>query len=149
MSKPTIEATAAAIGTALAAAGIRFLPYLSDTFTPAGPTTSGVLPGIALVEIVKAEYHVSAGESGSGRAVKYQFTVDVLFSRADDRSAWAAVQDAMSADSPTSVRAALEADHTFGGVAQTSICLEGGPPRGLSINANPYILVPFPLDVWV
>lgn len=147
--KPTIEATANAIGTALGTANIRFVPYLSDTFSPPAPTTAGQYPGVALVAIQTVEYHESFGGSGSGRAVEYDFVIHVLFARSNDRSAQLAVQDAMSPDSPSSVRAALELDGTFGGVAQTSICRKSGPPVGISINGAEYIQVPFTLDVWV
>lgn len=155
--KPTVEATANAIGAALTAASdsIRYLPYMADTFSvPGTPPGSTAVPAIVMLAIGKVEFHVAFGGGGSGRAVLYPFTVHAILARSDDRSAWLAAQDLMSADSPTSIRAALEADTTYGGVAQTAICRDAGPPSALEITPGsgvtvPYLWIPFTLDVWV
>jgi hypothetical protein len=137
--KPTIEVTAAAIGAALGSAGIRYLPYLPDTFSPP----------VAVVAIETVDYHASFGASGSGRTVAFTFTVFVIVSRVDDRSGISAMEDFMSSDSPTSVATALEADTTYGGLAQTAICRKSGPLTALTVGGVAYVSVPFVLDVWV
>lgn len=119
----SVSDIATAIGAALTTAGVRSLPYLSDTFTPP----------IALVGIDGADYHMAMGAPA---LTVYQFTVFLIVSRVDDRSAIPNLEAYMSTTGTTSVIAAIEADVTLGGVVDDVIVRKGGPTRSLTIGTG-------------
>jgi hypothetical protein len=50
---------------------------------------------------------------------EYEFTVHLFVARGDDRSAQVRIEDYVAGSGPSSIKAAIEADPTLGGVAQT------------------------------
>src|SRR5207237_429270 len=73
----------------------------------------------------------------------YTYTVLLLLSRTADRSALDAMEGYMSVTGPNSIRAALEADETLGGIAEYVLLRKVGPPAAVNISGSPYISCPF------
>ncbi len=134
---PTVSALAAALGAKLTAAGIRTLPYLSDTFTPP----------IALVGIDTIDYHVAFGFKGI-----YTFQIWLILARSSDRAAIASMEAYMDVEGSKSVRQLLESDGTLGGIAEYVKVTRAGPPQVIQIkpavgDAIPYVSVLFTVEV--
>ena len=131
MTTATIQTQAEALGNQLTAAGIRALSYLPDTFTPP----------CALVAVEKVDYHTAFGGQTSTT-----WTVFVIVSRADDRAGIQALEGFMSNTGTTSVRQALEADLSEGGVISQAWVKESGPPVALNVGGVAYITCPFSVE---
>lgn len=134
MSAPTVGQIATAISSALTTiSGLRTTAYLSDS----------VNPPVAMVGIEDVDYH---GAFASGD-IQHTFTIFLILSRASDRAGIEAMENYMSNDGAFSIRAAVEADQTLGGVVQTSVLTKSGPPLPISMGGVPYISVPFTVIV--
>lgn len=96
-----------------------------------------------MIAIDTVDYHGAFGNAD----VVHTFTVFLILSRVDDRAAIAAMEDYMSQAGTNSIRAALEADLSLGGVVSTLVVTKSGPPASISINGNPYISLPFTVEV--
>jgi hypothetical protein len=132
-----VTVLANALGTALGTAGIRALPYLTDTFSPP----------VALVAIDQVEYHQAFGAPANGMA-SFHFLAQVILARSSDRAALTAMEGYLSTSGSTSVLDALEADPSLGGVAQALVVTRSRPPAAISINGAEYITVPFEVTVY-
>src|ERR1017187_2820412 len=139
-STPTVPQIAAALGAAVVAgvdtpAGqtMSYMPYLSDTFTPP----------VVLAAIEEVEYHAAFARGN----VPHSFTLFVVLSRVDDRSAIASMEAYMSAVGPSSVCLALEADTSLGGVVQDVVVTKSGPPKALTGGGAVYLALPFTVEV--
>jgi hypothetical protein len=131
---PTVDEIAEAIGAALEPTGIRFLPYLSDTFSPP----------IALVAIELIDYHGAFG----GGDVLHTFTVFVIVARSSDRAGIAALEGYLSqGGNATSIQGALEADPTLGDLVNAATVRKAGPPTNITVNGAVYISCPFTVEV--
>lgn len=126
----TISEAAAALRTALASVpGLRVFDHVPDLFsTPCG----FVLP--ATVEYWGAF---------SGGDVVQQYTVTVVVGRSAERAAQEALYGYMSYDGTSSVRQALEADRTLGGVCQTLIVERADNIRMLLQGEQSYLAVDY------
>lgn len=78
-------------------------------------------PPFAYPELTRINYH----RTMNGGVVTMEWTVHVIVGRYTDRTAFAALDGFLSYSGATSVRAALEADTTLGGVVQTVVLSEG------------------------
>lgn len=134
MTTPSVGTIATALETALSTiSGLRTVPYLADT----------VSPPVAMVAIDTVDYHGAFG----GGDVMHTFTVFLILSRVNDRASITAMEDYMSQAGTTSVRAAIEADLTLGGVVSTLVVTKAGPPAAITINGAEYISLPFTVEV--
>lgn len=134
MSAPTVGQIATAIETALKTIdGLRTTPFLSDS----------VNPPVAMVGIQDIDYH---GSFASGD-IQHTFTIYLILRRASERAGLEAMENYMSNDGAMSIRTALEADQTLGGVVDTSVLKSSGPPASIAIGGVPYISVPFTVIV--
>ncbi len=135
MTTPSVSTIAAALQTALETiTGLRTAPYLSDTISPP----------VALVAIEEVEFHGAF----AGGDVTHRFTVFVIVGRASDRAGLEALEAYMSQAGTLSIRAALEADPTLGGVVSSAYVSKSGPPASVAIGGTAtYISVPFLVEV--
>lgn len=130
----TVSEIATGLKTSLTAIeGLRVVDYLSDQINP--PT--------ALIGIDNVVYHRAFG---GGDAV-YQYTVTVIVSRADTRTAQTALDEFLSYDGRTSIRQAIENDVTCNGTAQTCVVERGGNITTITINDVVYLAVDFTVTV--
>jgi hypothetical protein len=130
----TVSEIANGLKTSLSAIeGLRVVDYISDQINP--PT--------ALVGIDNVVYHRAFG---GGDAV-YQYTVTVIVSRADTRTAQNALDGFLSYDGRTSIRQAIENDLTCNGSAQTCVVERGGNITTVTINEVVYLAVDFTVTV--
>lgn len=136
---PTVSQVAAALGAAVSGVTtpqgqtMRYLPYLSDSFTPP----------IVLVAIDTVKYHMAMGSSDS----RQSYTLHLILPRTDDRSALAQMEAYMSPTGTSSILLAVESSTSLGGVIQDVIVTDSGPPTAVEINNNPYIGLPFKVEV--
>ena len=136
MTTPSVEAIAEALAAALEAIpNVRVVPYLPDDPNPP----------CALVSIDTVDYHAAFGDG----AMPHNFTIHLLATRASVRVAVAAIQGYMSNDGTNSVRAAIEADDTLGGVVSSVVVKRSGPPAPVSVGEAGviYLSVPFMVEV--
>ena len=139
----TVTAIAQAIGSAVtggvvipgSTSQIRYAPYLTDS----------VNPPVLLVAIDTVTYH---GAMGGGN-VAHSFTLHLILSRSSIRTSLQAMEAFMSYSGTSSVRCAVEADVTLGGVVDNAIITEAGPPGELKIgqSAASYLAIPFKCEV--
>lgn len=139
----TVTAIAQALGTAIttgvvipgSTAQIRYAPYLTDS----------VNPPVLLVAIDTVKYHEAMG----GGNVPHSFTLHLILARSSIRTALQSMEAFMSYDGTSSVRCAVEADTTLGGVVNNAMIVESGPPAELNIGqgAVSYLSIPFKCEV--
>jgi hypothetical protein len=135
VSTPDVATIATALGSALSTiSGLRVLDYLSDTFTPPA----------ALVGIDTVDFHGAFSDTGD---VVHDFTVFVIIARSSERAGIVTLEGFMSQSGTPSIRAALEADRTLGGVVSSLKVTKAGPPASVSINGAEYVSVPFAVEV--
>lgn len=132
---PSVQQCAEALGAALAAVGLRYLPYLGDSFS---------VP-VALIGIDEVEFHGAFG----GGDVLHTFTIMVLVNRSSDRAGIDLLEGYMSQSGASSIRAAIEADPTLGGVVSSAWVQKAGPPVGVTIATSGavYLACPFLVPV--
>lgn len=130
----TVSEIAAGLKTNLTSIeGLRVLDYVSDQINP--PT--------AFVGIDNVTYH----RSFAGGDPVHVYTVTVIVSRADTRTAQAALDGFLSWDGRTSIRAAIESDPTCAGTAQTCAVERGGNITTVTLNDVAYLAVDFTVTV--
>jgi hypothetical protein len=138
----SVSAIAAALGLAVQNGVVtpegppmRYLPYLSDTFSPP----------VVLVSIETVKYH-EAMEYGN---VPHDFTLELILSRSSDRAALLEMESYMSVAGASSVCLAVEKDVTLGGVVQSAIVTDSGPPISLKFGTSDavYLRIPFKCSV--
>jgi hypothetical protein len=130
----TVSEVAAGLKTNLSQIpGLRVLDYVPDQLNP--PT--------AFVAIDNVTFH----RAFAGGDPVYGFNVNVVVSRADSRTAQAALDGFLSFDGTTSIRAAIEADMTLAGAAQTCVVESAGNISALTIGDVAYLTVEFKVTV--
>jgi hypothetical protein len=130
----TVSQVAAGLKTMLSSIdGLRVVDYVSDQINP--PT--------ALIGIDTVTFH----RSFAGGDPVYTFTVTVVVSRADSRSAQSVLDGFLSFDGKTSIRAAIEYDQTLAGTAQTCVVTQAGNVAAVSVNDVAYLTVDFSVTV--
>lgn len=115
--------------------GLNAKDYQPDNVSP--PYAWPMLDGIT--------YHGAMG----GGLVTYEFTVSVVVSRVVEKDAQTKLDNYLSWDGTTSVRAAIEADKTLGGVASNLIVKSAGNISTIDIGDVSYFAVDFAVTVYV
>lgn len=113
--------------TALQAIGVRAYPRPADI--TAAPCA------FVLLEAVDYQNAFQLGDP------RMEFTVSVIVSRTSDRNAYERLSAAVSATGPSSIRAAIEADRTLGGVCQTLLVQRADNVRMVSQSDADYLAV--------
>jgi hypothetical protein len=112
---------------ALQAIGVRAYPRPADI--TAAPCA------FVLLEAVDYENAFQLGDP------RMEFTVTVIASRTSDRNAYDRLSAAVSTTGPSSIRAAIEADRTLGGVCQTLLVQRADNVRMVSQGDADYLAV--------
>jgi hypothetical protein len=112
---------------ALQAIGVRAYPRPADI--TAAPCA------FVLLEAVDYQNAFQLGDP------RMEFTVTVIASRTSDRNAYDRLSAAVSATGPSSIRAAIEADRTLGGVCQTLLVQRADNVRMVSQGDAEYLAV--------
>lgn len=108
--------------------GLRTSDYLPDN----------VNPPVAITALDSIEYHQAA----RGGAAVHELTVTVIVGAASERAAQGRLDGYLSYSGDTSIRAAIEADKSLGGVAQTCIVNSAGGISAIEIgSANTRYLI--------
>lgn len=124
----------AGVAAALAAIpGIRVADHLPE----------GVNPPQAIVQLDQVTYH----RAMAGGLSEWRFVVVMVAGRMGERTAQANIDAWLSWDGDASVRAALEADPTLGGAAQTTKVAQSLSIRPLTIGELTYLTVELNVDV--
>jgi hypothetical protein len=103
-----------------------------------------VNPPFAFATLEEITYH---GAMGAGNIVN-RFSVTVVVQRASERSAQDKLDGYVAYDGTQSVRAALEADRTLGGVVQDLIVTGATNITNIDANDTLYLTVDFQLIVY-
>lgn len=112
--------------------GLHVYDYQPDT----------IRPPVAFVVPDRIEY-----DTNNNRGLdNYFFTINLIVSRADDRSAQSKLDT--FAVGTASVKAAVEADRTLGGAANTCRVAEMRNYQAVIVNDVPYLSCQFELEVW-
>ena len=116
-------------------AGLRAYDYQPDQVNPpfAWPTLDEI------------RYHQTGFASGG---VVMDFTVTVVVQRSSERTAQDKMDQYMAWDGAQSVRAAIEADRTLGGVCEDLIVISGGNFTNIDANDTLYLTVDFKVTVY-
>jgi hypothetical protein len=91
----------------------------------------------------RIEYHKAFG----GGDVVMDWTVNVIVGRYVDRNAFETLDGFLSYSGATSVRAAIEADKTLGGVCQTLVLPSGANITSLSSADAEFLQIQFQVTV--
>jgi hypothetical protein len=130
----TVSAAAAGLKTALVTIkGLRVYDFLPDA----------VSVPMATVMIEQVNYH---GAFQGGDPI-YRFNVMVLVARTSERTAQSKLDAYVSYGGDESVRAAIEADKTLGGVVQTLIIDSTSNIQVVQINEATYLGIDFSVAV--
>lgn len=100
-------------------------------------------PPFAYPEINSVDYH----RAFSGGDVVMNWTIYVVVGRWLDRTAHAALDDYLSYSGAKSIRAAIEADQTLGGVCQTLIVRSGADITSLDANGAQFLVIQLQVEV--
>jgi hypothetical protein len=84
---------------------------------------------------------------GSGNVV-HQFTVQVVVSRQSERTAQDKLDGYLSYSGDQSIRGAIEADRTLGGIVQDLICTSARNILNFDANDTTYLSVDFQVTVY-
>jgi hypothetical protein len=103
-----------------------------------------VNPPFAFATLEEITYH---GAMGSGNVVN-QFTVTVVVQRSSERAAQDKLDGFVAYDGAQSVRRAIEADRTLGGVVQDLICTSARNIQNFDANETTYLSVDFQVTVY-
>ena len=114
--------------------GLRAADYLPDNFNPP----------IAIPALDRIEYH----RASAGGAAVHEITVSVIVGSASERSAQTRLDGYLSYSGATSVRAAVEADTTLGGVAQTCVVDSASSLSTIEIATTKYLVASFTVTVY-
>lgn len=124
----TVSQVATGLATRLGTiTGLRTFPYQPEQVNP--PVAYPVLESV--------EYHNAFG----GGDVVMRFSVSVIAGRWTDRTAHALLDDFLSYDGPRSVRAAIEADRTLGGVCSTLVVASATDISALTVADAEYLQI--------
>lgn len=135
MAVATVSQVSQALRTALQAVqGLRVVEYIPDSLNPP----------MATVGVDTVNYHGAF----RGGLPQYMFTVSVVVARASDRIAQKRLDDYLSYDGPTSIRAAIEADTSLCGTVQTCQVISGGNVTNINVNDVVYLMVDFTVQVY-
>jgi hypothetical protein len=100
-------------------------------------------PPIAIVQLVRAEYH----QDFANGMTEYTFAVQVVVGRADDRSAQRNLDAYCSSDSASSVKKAIESNRTLSGQAFDCVVTEMSSYGSVLINDTTYLAAEFAVRV--
>jgi hypothetical protein len=100
-------------------------------------------PPFAYPQINRIEYHRAFG----GGDVVMDWTIHVVVGRWTDRTAHALLDDFLSYSGTKSIRAAIEADKTLGGVCQTLIVRSGADITRLDAGGAEFLEIQLQLEV--
>ena len=100
-------------------------------------------PPFAFPTLNRIEYHKAFG----GGDVVMDWTVNVIVGRYVDRNAFETLDGFLSYSGVTSVRAAIEADKTLGGVCQTLVLPSGANITSLSSADAEFLQIQFQVTV--
>ena len=100
-------------------------------------------PPQAIIQLDQVDYH----RAMSGGLSDWRFVVVMVAGRMGERTAQANIDAWLSWDGDASVRAALEADPTLGGAAQTTKVAQALSIRPLTIGELTYLTVELNVDV--
>ncbi len=100
-------------------------------------------PPFAYPEINSVDYH----RAFSGGDVVMNWTIYVVVGRWLDRTAHAALDDYLSYSGAKSIRAAVEADQTLGGVCSTLIVRSGADITSLDANGAQFLVIQLQVEV--
>ena len=130
----TVSQAANALRTALGTInGLRVYEHIPDVINPP----------MAAVGIDEVTYHRAFG---GGDAI-YRYVVTVVCARTSERTAQTRLDGFVSYSGDASVRAAIEADPTLGGVVSTCIVERGGNIQPISVNEATYLAIDFTVVV--
>ncbi len=130
----TVSQVAAGLQARLATiSGLRTYPYQPEQLNPP----------FGYPQINRVEYHRAFG----GGDVVMDWTVHIVAGRWTDRTAHALLDDFLSYSGAKSVRAAIEADTTLGGVCQTLIVRSGADITSLDAGGAEFLQIQFQLEV--
>jgi hypothetical protein len=101
-------------------------------------------PPMAVVAPQQIEYDLNAARGVN----RFTFTVTVFVVKADDRAAQQRVDPFVSPAGPSSVKAALEADRTLGGVVDTLRVTNVSNYSSSDANDVLYLAVDFDVEVY-
>ena len=130
----TVSQVASGLATRLATiSGLRTSAYQPEQLNPpfAFPTLNSI------------NYH----RAFAGGDVVMDWTVNVIVGRYVDRNAFALLDDFLSFSGAKSVRAAIEADKTLGGVCQTLVLPSGANITSLSSADAEFLQIQFQVTV--
>lgn len=115
--------------------GLRAFDYQPDQVNPpfAFPTLDSIV------------YHQTGMGTGG---VVMNFTITLIVTRASERSAQDALDQYMAWDGSKSVRAAIEADRTLGGVCDDLIVMNSENLTNIDANDTLYATVDFKITVY-
>lgn len=131
----TISQVNAGLKTRLATiSGLRTYDYQPDT---------GYVP-FAYPALTTIEYH----KAMSGGMRIFTFNITVVTGRVDERTGQDELDAFASYDGAKSVRAALEADKTLGGIVDTLIVTSSANVSALSQGDNQYLTLDFTVTVY-
>lgn len=114
--------------------GLRVIEFIPDSLNPP----------MATVGIDNVIYH---GAFGAGNP-QYLFTVSVVVARASDRIAQQRLDNFLSWDGASSIRAAIEKDPTLCGTVQTCQVTSGGNVASINVQEVIYLSVEFNVEVY-
>ena len=100
-------------------------------------------PPFAFPTLNRIEYH----RAFAGGDVVMDWTVNVIVGRYVDRNSFAILDDYLSYSGVKSVRAAIEADKTLGGVCQTLVLPSGANITSLSSADAEFLQIQFQVTV--
>jgi hypothetical protein len=130
----TVSQVATGLQTALSAiSGLRTFNYQPEQENPP----------FAYPQINSINYH----RAYQGGDVVMDWTVYVIVGRWLDRTAHAALDDYLSYSGSKSVRAAIEADPTLGGVCQTLIVRSGADITSLDAGGAQFLVIQMQVEV--
>lgn len=130
----TVSQVATGLQTALSAiSGLRTFNYQPEQENPP----------FAYPQINSINYH----RAYQGGDVVMDWTIYVIVGRWLDRTAHAALDDYLSYSGSKSVRAAIEADQTLGGVCQTLIVRSGADITSLDAGGAQFLVIQMQVEV--
>jgi hypothetical protein len=130
----TVSQVATGLATRLATiSGLRTSAYQPEQLNPP----------FAFPTLNRIEYH----RAFAGGDVVMDWTVNVIVGRYVDRNSFAILDDFLSYSGAKSVRAAIEADKTLGGVCQTLVLPSGANITSLSSADAEFLQIQFQVTV--
>lgn len=130
----TVSQVAAGLANRLATiSGLRVTTYQPEQLNPP----------FAYPQINSVDYH----RAFAGGDVVMNWTIHVVVGRWVDRVSHSLLDDFLSYSGTKSIRAAIEADQTLGGVCQTLIVRSGADITSLDANGAEFLQIQFQVEV--